>query len=468
MKVIAHANPFENINSFDNKRVMWDVVSDVLGFVPFVGGAAQNLYNNTGAHTGSWGTRDLGVTENLQNLLSPGKAYAEGGGSNLVGGYPTTTGLTTQSGNQQVSYNMPKTSTSGGLVLGTNDTQPATNNTTQKTTTTQQSSGGGAQDLLNKMLRGEIPWDDNLKAQLENSLRDTNAEIENAYKSSYDYFNQAEGNLRSQLPGTLQSIEGNYGVNSKMLTDQNSANSATLNEQTNQAGISTEQQAAQIRRLYNELRMGYGQRFGGATSAGQAASEISNVEQQRQTGKLAQSYSDTVRQIGVQKMEIDQKFQNSMLQLQQQKQDAITQANQDFQNNMLKITQARAETDTAKSQARLSALMDYRNKIFTIEQQNQQFAQTLAAQKQAADLQLQQYQQTAGTGLNNATTAFNQYQQSLTQPTSNLTVEGLNQGFQSGGLTLSGYKTKDPYEGLAGPMTQQKSSYDYLKQSGLS
>ena len=180
---------------------------------------------------------------------------------------------------------------------------------------------------------------------------------------------------------------------------------------------------------------------------GQAASEIANVEQQRQTGQLAQKYGDTVKQIQMQQADVQQKYNNGLLQLQQQKQQAISQAQQDFTNNLLQITQARAQTDQAKAQAKLSALMDLRNKVFSIEQQNIQFQQALKAQTQGAQQQLTDYANSVASNISGGQNATNTFTSSP-YAQSGLQVSDNNGGMQDAQL-----------QGSINPMTLKKDIY---------
>ena len=279
---------------------------------------------------------------------------------------------------------------------------------------------------------------------------DVNAQIDQAYNSSYDYFNQAENNLKNQLPGIIDQANQNYDLNAKTLGDQNTSNISQLQYQQDQANQSNQSQQSAIQRLYSELGQGYRQRFGGSTSAGQAASEIANVEQQRQTGQLSQKYNDTIKQIQLQQADVQQKYNTGLMQLQQQKQQAIAQAQQDFTNNLLQITQARAQTDQAKAQAKLSALMDLRNKIFTIEQQNQQFQSALQGQTAQAQQQLQNYANSVSGNLTNASNTSSSFMSNPTA-TSGLQVtnnQGQNQNAQlMGSINPQGYQlNKDIYK----------------------
>ena len=260
------------------------------------------------------------------------------------------------------------------------------------------------------------------------SQEEINRQIDEAYNSSYDYLNQAESAVRADHPNVLSEAQKNYDVNAQLLGSSKTSGLNQLGEQGLQASQTNETAQAKARRLYNELRTGYQQRFGGASSAGQAATEISGVEQQRQQGQLNQQYAQTVRQIDLQKADIGQKYNDGILQLEQQKQVAINQANRDFQQKLLEIANNRAQIGAAKAQAKLQALQELRNQVFQINQQTVQFKQTLAAQVAQANGQLTQYAQqvlgatqagkTAVTAYNpNPTSNAQAYNTNTTSPT---------------------------------------------------
>lgn len=344
---------------------------------------------------------------------------------------------------------------------------PAATTTTNKTNNT---SSAPRQTGLDPHINPSTGlWDDNYFASQQTANQDDSALINEMYNSSYDYLNKVEQNLRGQLPGTLETLNQDYNLNNKILGDANKANSAQLNFQGEQAAQADTTQEAKIRRLYNELRMGYNQRFGGSTSAGGAASEISNVEQQRQTGQLAQQFNNTQQVLAQKKEELETNFQNTSQKLLQAKQQAIQQANQDFSNKLLEIAGNRTQIDQQKALAKYQALVDLKNKIFTIDQQNKQFEQTLKLNKENMAMQLDYYQKTGGAATTAGTNAGTNFTTGLQQPTSGLTVQGLQQGFQSGGLTpLQGsISSKDPYAQLQGQVSSNN-SFDYLKQLGLS
>ncbi len=235
------------------------------------------------------------------------------------------------------------------------------------------------------------------------------ADLNAVYQPSMDYLNQAEGNLRADLPNVLNAAQQAYETAIQELTGNKQKNTTTITNNQVAAGQQKEDALAAARRLYSQLRMGYQQRFGGSSSAGQAASELSSVEQQRQMGQTTRQYQDTVNQINQQKLQLDTDYQTGQMKLQQSKDQAVATAQSDFQNKLLSISQNRAQIESAKAQARLDALQTLRNQVFSINQQNAQFQQALDAQNQASQNDLQNYiakLQASGQGSTNTAQSF--------------------------------------------------------------
>lgn len=286
-------------------------------------------------------------------------------------------------------------------------------------------------------------------------------QINDLFNPSYDYLNQAEGQLRSDLPNVLNAAQANFDTNKSQLDASNTQATNQLDLTGTQAGQRNEEALAANRRLYSDLGRGYQQRFGGSTSAGQAASEIANVEQQRQMGQTQRGYADTINQINMQKQNVEAQHQASLLQLQQAKQTAIDQANRDFQQKLLDISKSRADLGTSKAQANLQALQDLRNKVFQINLQNQQFNQTLEAQKQASQMNLQQYAQYAQQGVQGGEQNLGAFvNQATTNPQTNLQVQagGAYPGMSNQYTGQISQRREDPMTGLVGPINTDERS----------
>lgn len=273
----------------------------------------------------------------------------------------------------------------------------------------------------------------------------SNSEIDSIYNPSMDYLNQAEGTLRNDYTNVLSQAEKDFQTLQSQLTGNKNTNLATIGENQVKATQVKDDALSAARRLYDELKRGYSQRFGGSTSAGGAASEIASVEQQRQMGQTSRQYTDTIRQLEGQKQQVEQEYQTGLLKLEQNKQQAITQAQSDFQNKLLEIANNRTQIESAKAQQKLEALQQLRNSVFQIQQQTYQFQQTLDAQKKQSDIDLQNYMarlnaqgQASGTSVQNS--GIN------TDPTSSL---------------QAGYTSSPTTQGLTGQITtQKKDQYD--------
>lgn len=363
----------------------------------------------TQPHAGSWfGLPDFGVTEAIGGFLGSPKTAQ--GGSNILGPQQKAS---TGAGTPAVLGN-----STGGFSQGPIGPTNPTPNKTQTTTTGGGGGGGGAAQKLADIYAGKSNWDDNaiaqLKAEIAGDNGDQNRLIDEAYGASAGYLNQAESALRNDYPTILSEIDAQRTAAERTAQSGKASTLGTIQEQEITAGQRNENVMADARRMYDELRRGYGQRFGGASSAGQAATELSSMEQQRQQGRTQQDFGNTMRQVEQARTQVEQKFQDQIYQLEQTTNQAKNEANRDFQNKLLQISQSRAENEQMKAQARLSALQDLRNKVYQINLQNIQFQQTLQAQKAASEQQLSQYSSQLGGFGQQATNAVGGFNPNIT------------------------------------------------------
>lgn len=250
-----------------------------------------------------------------------------------------------------------------------------------------------------------------------------NDNINSIFNASNDYLNQAEKQVRSDFPTVQADVNSQYGTNKGQLDVSRNTNQRDFTQQQDKTDYAHETALAAARRLYSELRTGYQQRFGGSTSAGDAANQYANVEQQRQMGQQNRSYQDTSQTINNNRQKVEEQYQSTLQALASQRDAALNQANRDFQNKLLQISQNRVANEQAKGQAKLQALSELRNQAFQIQQQQVQFQQALEAQRQAAHLQMSQYNTVSGAGLGAGQAAASSYGANAgTQPTSNLRV----------------------------------------------
>lgn len=355
-------------------------------------------------HQGALGLPDFGVSEFVGGLFGQGRNAQ--GGSDIF----STNKASTQTPMQDT-----------GSVLGTQTqaTPPSTVNP----------NGNGLGSLINS---GSSPTASKTAAPTTSGMPAVPAPDTNAIGSSYapliDYLNQAEGQLRSDFPTYAQDINNQADTAKQSLTNGYNTTNQTLQNQQAQGGKQKEDVISAARRLFQELQQGNLQRFGGSSSAGQAASELQGREFQRNSASAQNQYTDLVQQLGQKKLEVDNNYQVGLKQIEDQKAAAINQVNRDFQDKLSQINSQRAQTESAKAQARLGALQDYRNQVYSIQLQNYQFQQQLNQQKSQADSTLQDYTTKLSSAAQGGANALSGFQQNTTtNPTTNFGVNSQQQ-----------------------------------------
>ena len=250
-------------------------------------------------------------------------------------------------------------------------------------------------------------------------------EINSQYNERMGYLSKAEEAIRLGQPEILEGIAADLKAGKSQVETGKQKELGVLSGSEKEATGRKEDVLASSRRLYDELRRGGQQRFGGASSAGGAMSELLGVEQQRQAGLTGREYSRAMDQISTQKADIESQYQSTLLQLESENKNAQNQANQEFRSRLDEINQNRLLASDAKGQARLGVLTDLRDKMFSIEQQKTQFQQQLEQMRQEQTLSLDTYAkqlQMAGASGQQAATGFNQA--TTTSPTSDITATG--------------------------------------------
>lgn len=290
-------------------------------------------------------------------------------------------------------------------------------------------------------------------------------EINALFDPSNQYLSQAENQLRADLPSILEEIAQQYGLGKGTLDvgrqqALGQADSASMGATTRR----TEAEDAQAR-LYNELSMGGQQRFGGASSAGEAYGALIGREQQRQAGTIAKDFGTAMREIETQKVNIEQQYTQSLKELDFQKSSATNQANRDFQSKLLEINKMKAQNEQAKREARLSALQDLKNQVFQINMQNAQFQQALYAQRQSAELELEMAGKQLSQYGNTAQDAYGTFSsQTPTTPQTEMRMGGSALAGITPALTgLTGMINRNKDEQFIGAVNPQRSIFDEIR-----
>src|SRR3990167_10766771 len=105
------------------------------------------------------------------------------------------------------------------------------------------------------------------------------SEIDNIYNETMSYLGGQEQSLRTNQPGVEAGVEGQYAASRMSAETEKGVGERDLATAGTAAGQRKEDALGAGRRLFNELKMGGQQRFGGASSAGEAYSELTRSEE---------------------------------------------------------------------------------------------------------------------------------------------------------------------------------------------
>lgn len=231
--------------------------------------------------------------------------------------------------------------------------------------------------------------------------------LNSAYGGENDYLNQAESTLRGAQPGILNTINSDVNTSESNLKNSQNDASSQIDLSAKQGQQRQQDALTAARRLYNELIQGGQQRFGGASSAGEAYQALAGRELQQNNQQTSTDYNTFMGQIQQAKSSLQSQYTSALSTLEQKRQDALQQAQQDFNDKLLSIQHDRTMADQDKANTALQALQDLRNNVYQInvaQAQNtgtlQKLAQDANSQLESATQTFMQQQQNAGQGLN--------------------------------------------------------------------
>lgn len=221
---------------------------------------------------------------------------------------------------------------------------------TQNTPTTNNNTGGGGGG------GAKAPQIDNAFLQ----------EIDNSFGANADYLSKAAKNISNQQGSIERDINSLYQSSGSQLGGQYTSGNQQLDQQTQQAQMRKEDAWTAATRLYNELLTGGQQRFGGASSAGEAYGALAGRELQQNQSQIGRDFEGFKQQVDYARQNLKSQYDNAMQVLQTKTVAAINDARRAFQDKLLEIERLKNQNQQAKSAAKLSALQDLRNQVSNI------------------------------------------------------------------------------------------------------
>lgn len=430
------------------------------------GNTAQSSYQLPGVHSGSWfGLPDLGVTETLKGQ----PAYqAPSMNFNLTQGQLNSP-QTNQTNSQGADLNaaIAKYKAQGwnddnaikadiaakggaGAVLGGGGGQSSNQNNVNL--------GGksgsytaGDKNSFQSMLQGlGVNSDYGNYSEFLNPEQYLN-EINNSYGTTQNLLGQAEGQANTEKQSALELAQKAYeaSVGSLGATKQSQLGQIGQNiTATQNRKQSAQDEAAQ---MYNEMIGGARQKFGGGSSAGEAAQALLGQQMQRQIGTTQKDFNSTMSQIEQQKVDLETNYSSALQQLDVQKQQSLNDIMSSFNQRIQAINQSRATSEENKAQARLVVLQNLRSQAMQIQQQQDVFKQNIQSMYMQQQMGLETYAKQLAMSGQNTASSFANLNKSIQTPTmqfttptaSNMTLGQPGSVTQSVGSINTGNKAKD-------------------------
>lgn len=215
------------------------------------------------------------------------------------------------------------------------------------------------------------------------------AEIERSYNENAGLLNQQEQNVREMYPSQIQGVEDTYGLSKQKLSN---TYDSTLNSLKNQ-DVSTKQGLEKMmdesRRLYNELSQGAQQRFGGASSAGEASKAILGQEFQRVAGSNKQTAANQLAEISQKRTDFQKEYELSLNQLDVEKASTLRDMEYKFRDSLFSIQSDKTKNEQMKRQESLQSLKEYASELSNVKARAQELQNSLALQRDKMETQFQ-------------------------------------------------------------------------------
>lgn len=272
--------------------------------------------------------------------------------------------------------------------------------------------------------------------------------INSIYNSSINDLNNQESTLRGNQTSILGDINSQVDSSSATLKSNLGQSQAQIDMSAQQGEKRHGDALTAARRLYQELTQGGQQRFGGASSAGEAYSALTGRELQRNQQQIDSQHGDFMGQITMAKQNVQAKYDDAVAQLENQKNLALNQAQRDFQDKLSQINSLKNQAGQNKASQQMQALQELRNQIYNINISTAQNSQAVAQMKTQAESQLAIASQQFGINTDAAASGLNSFSQNTsTNPQS--------------GLTFAGGQTNNTTQTPTGSITSQpKFNYD--------
>jgi hypothetical protein len=264
---------------------------------------------------------------------------------------------------------------------------------------------------------------------------DTNtltAELDAIFNPIFGALQGQENTLNQNYAPVEGQIQSQGDLSLASLGSERDTGSAQLVQQETDLGGRRDDALTSATRLYDELSRGGQQRFGGASSAGEAYGALTAVEQQRRQGTIQGAFETGMQKVGQFKADLEARYALAKKDVELQVNEAKESARAQFRDALQAIQTAKATVQSEKATATMNTLNDYRNKVYTIQANALSFVQTLALNHEATLSQVDAYTQKVMQSISGGSQALSANPLTNYQASTNL---GVSSGANTGGGT---------------------------------
>lgn len=238
---------------------------------------------------------------------------------------------------------------------------------------------------------------------------DLNKAINDIYSPLLSGYNEQLGSLSKNLNLTRNNIQNAYQQSANTLGTNRTEGISQVKNQSDIAAQRKQDALSAAVQLYNELLGGGRQRFGGASSAGEAYSALSGRELMKNQGTIQQGYGETMSQLNQAAQGIQNQYATAMQNLELQKTSALNDAMQAYNDKVTQINSDRNSTQSQKGMALYNTLLELKNKSYNINNTISQMSDAYNKQYQSSIATVQDAASKIGANVNTgraATTSF--------------------------------------------------------------
>ncbi len=306
---------------------------------------------------------DVGLTELISNIT--GGSRTAQGGSNLVGASSANTGYT----GPIASYPIASYPPAGGGTPPPSGTKTGTGTGTGGTATGDPNAGKAG--FFQNEFGQWVPIGPSTGG-------DMSSQISDAYQPALNALGEYQNAVQSGYQGDVSNIGQQYANTQQATTQQGQQLETSTNTEQDAFNKMLSSAYDDAVRAYNALKQQGINRFGGASSAGQAVGELAQQEFARQQGKTAQQGLQGTQQFAAERTKIKNYISQKMNDLDSWKNTALNDLKKNLNDSLANIAMRRGDIEANKTKDKLAALQSAVQQSQQIASTDRQFRQQLA------------------------------------------------------------------------------------------